>query len=82
MRESSLMTLALIGVIIGASGLGFGAYSTMQIQSGTVKGKDGSDGDDGSAGQDGQDAPGELQGQDTGCPDGCPRNRVLHHALR
>ena len=45
MRENNLMALALLGVIIGASGLGFGAYSTMQVQTGAVNGDDGDDGD-------------------------------------
>lgn len=54
MRENSLMALALLGVIIGASGLGFGAYSMMQVQTGAVDGDDGDDGDDG---KNGIDAP-------------------------
>jgi len=48
------MALALLGVIIGASGLGFGVYSTMQVQTGAIEGKDGDDGDDG---KNGIDAP-------------------------
>ena len=47
----------MLGLIIGASGLGLGAYSTMQIQTGAVKGEEGDDGDDGT---DGQDGPGEI----------------------
>jgi len=53
MRENSLMALALLGVIIGASGLGFGVYSTMQVQTGAFAGEDGDDGDDGKDGTDG-----------------------------
>ncbi len=47
MKERNLMVLALLGVIIGASGLGFGTYSIMQIQTGALDGDDGDDGDDG-----------------------------------
>ena len=49
------MALALLGIIIGASGLGFGAYSTMQVETGAIDGENGDDGDDGSAGKDGTD---------------------------
>jgi hypothetical protein len=54
------MALTLLGVIIGASGLGFGAYSTMQVQTGAIKGDDGDDGSAGREGIDGEDAPGGI----------------------
>ncbi len=53
MGENSLKVLSFLAIIIGASGLGFGTYSLMQVQSGAVKGDDGDDGDDGSDGADG-----------------------------
>ncbi len=50
MGENSLKVLSFLAIIIGASGLGFGTYSLMQVQSGAVKGDEGDDGDDGSDG--------------------------------
>ncbi len=50
MRENNLIVLALLGVIIGASGLAFGAYSAMLVQTGALKGEEGDDGDDGTTG--------------------------------
>jgi len=50
MRENHLKTLALLGVIIGAVGLGAGAYSVFNVHTGAIKGDEGDDGDDGSAG--------------------------------
>ena len=50
MSENNLKVLSFIAIIIGASGLGFGTYSILQIQSGAVKGDDGDDGDDGTDG--------------------------------
>ncbi|MFX1337177.1 MAG: right-handed parallel beta-helix repeat-containing protein [Promethearchaeota archaeon] len=55
MGEHNLMAIAILGLIIGASGLGLGAYTTMQYQTGALKGEAGKDGDDGTTGKDGID---------------------------
>ena len=47
MRENGLKTIAMLGIIIGAVGLGFGAFATWQVQRGGADGDDGDDGDDG-----------------------------------
>ena len=45
-----MSAMTIIAVILGAVGLGLGAYSVISVQSGAVKGEDGDDGDDGSNG--------------------------------
>ncbi len=72
MEINKLSAIAFIAVILGATGLGVGAYSVISVQTGAVKGgdgvdgangDDGADGDDGATGQegdDGQDAPGDI----------------------
>ncbi len=50
MEKNKLAAMAVIAVILGAVGLGFGAYSIINIQTGAVKGEDGDDGDDGAVG--------------------------------
>ena len=47
MDENSLKLIALTALIIGALGVGFGAYSTWQVQAGAINGEDGEDGKDG-----------------------------------
>ena len=44
MRENGLKTIAILGIIIGAVGLGFGAFATWQVQTGGAEGDDGDDG--------------------------------------
>ena len=50
MGRNKMSAMAIIAVILGAAGLGVGAYSVISVQSGAVKGEDGDDGDDGSNG--------------------------------
>jgi len=64
MVENKSSLFSIIAIIIGASGLGIGAYSVVNFQ--TVEGpqglpgEDGIDGDDGQDGIDGKDAPGGI----------------------
>lgn len=51
MSENSLKALSILALIIGASGLGIGAYLFMQAGSFVTKGDDGDDGDDGVDGE-------------------------------
>ncbi len=67
MREKNLLALAIIGVIIGAVGLGLGAFSTIQVQTGAPQGApgdDGDDGDDGDKGDKGDDGEDEPVGEE------------------
>ena len=50
MSKNNLMAIALLGMIIGASGLGLGAYTIIQVQSGAFQGENGEDGNDGNDG--------------------------------
>lgn len=50
MESNKLSAIAVIAVILGAIGLGVGAYSIISVQTGAIKGDEGDDGDDGAAG--------------------------------
>jgi hypothetical protein len=50
MERNKLSAITMIAVILGAAGLGAGAYSVISVQTGAVKGDDGDDGDDGASG--------------------------------
>lgn len=68
MRENSIMTIAVLSLLIGALGLGFGAFMWIQYQSGALKGStgdDGDDGDDGISGTKGDDGLPGLSGNIT-----------------
>jgi len=58
MVENKSSLFGIIAIIIGASGLGIGAYSIVNFQ--TVEGPQGLPGEDGTDGTDGEDAPGGL----------------------
>lgn len=58
MVENKSSLFGIIAIIIGASGLGLGAFSFVNFQ--TVEGPQGLPGEDGTDGEDGQDAPGGL----------------------
>ena len=52
-----MLSMAMICVILGATGLAFGLYSAISVQTGAIEGEDGDDGDDGLSGTKGEDAP-------------------------
>jgi len=69
MERNKMSAMAMIAVILGAAGLGVGAYSVISVQTGAIEGEDGDDGDtgatgligpEGDEGDDGQDAPGGI----------------------
>jgi hypothetical protein len=47
MGNNTLKAVAFLAIIIGATGVGFGAFTAWQVQTGAIKGQDGDDGDDG-----------------------------------
>ena len=63
MERNKMSAIAMIAVILGAAGLGAGAYSVISVQTGAIEGDDGDDGDTGAIGtkgDEGQDAPGGI----------------------
>ncbi|MBD3255040.1 MAG: hypothetical protein GF383_08095 [Candidatus Lokiarchaeota archaeon] len=55
MNQNSLIALAIVSLLAGASGLGLGAYTMMQYQNGGADGEDGEDGDEGVRGEKGEE---------------------------
>lgn len=50
MERNNVSAMAFLAVILGAVGIGFGAYSVFSVQTGAADGEDGDDGDDGNNG--------------------------------
>ena len=57
MIRDRMLSIGMIAVILGATGLAFGLYSIISVQTGAVKGENGDDGDDAAAPIHGKDAP-------------------------